>query len=1024
MASTSIAIPSQTGESLIYLNTETGNPSLTGSSASASGSTQSATGSSYATASGTLQSNGGSATGSLASGGGSATGSSASGSGLATRSLATGSRSVALSNSVTGTLQNNGGSATLATGSLASGSGSMPSFGTDSQSAGSQSGPSVTNTMTMSNAAGSQGTSGGTYTNSLSAPNPSVTAIVASGSGTGQSGSSNLGGPGTMGTAAGLPTANSNTGTAPYASQSGGIVPSLSNGLPGPSNVQTPITPGPATISTAIGLQPTPCQPLPFSASSALSSGSGPSSGSQLSSASAAMNVPMCIGGVTISNSGANQGTSALTNSGTGSSGFSTSIIASSSGGSASVGSAVTGSSINTAAPASITSMLNPTGVAASASASSLQVALIYAQRAIQNYINKPTDDNLKKLAEDEIDRAKDLSDTLADELPKPGGGGSDCGHGSGILGALENVVSCSVDTLKKLGDDVEGGTDDIENLKNDLTDLGTYVQPLVPDEPVPDPPEDDPHESLPQPSATQQDDQPSSQVQSSQPQSSPASVTSPSITSSVSQASSTLASTSASESGPRSQYVVYAKVTADMNSLNSYISSIVPSPSSVTFIQATSVIAFWGVPAEATDGAIAGLTPSEVAELKQQPGIDDVVANAPLTALTDPAANGAPTSAGGPSVITLTIQPTAADDISPATAGGPATDTAQPAQSGSPAGRKRFVPVANKRRNAGHIIDNELDERDMSLSTGQDRQTKRLEKRMPPPYAVTIQERAVPPRTDGLDVPYELRAVSQPNINPLPDLDALDYVYRVAGGQNTWAYVIDSGLLASHQEFQHGCNIVPNNEWIIVPGATSANDDPNGHGTAVTSKICGQIGGVAKLTTIIPVKINTDNILSWTSMWTRTLNDIQQRQANNNGALPGKTVVNFSNGYSQASNTFDIQRVKPILAQIMALGVPIVVAAGNDRETAGADIVKAPGTWAAPDFPLIVVSSVDRNFQASSFSQYGTQTSVWAIGEDNVVGWPTGNAAFRVNIDGTSFGEYSFLTAGFYYSGSGLMVI
>jgi len=198
----------------------------------------------------------------------------------------------------------------------------------------------------------------------------------------------------------------------------------------------------------------------------------------------------------------------------------------------------------------------------------------------------------------------------------------------------------------------------------------------------------------------------------------------------------------------------------------------------------------------------------------------------------------------------------------------------------------------------------------------------------------------------------------------------------------------------------------VPDNEWVIVPGANSARDDPLGHGTAVTSKICGGMAGVAKKTTIIPVKFNANNILSWSSMWTRTLNDIKDRQQQGRGASPGKTVVNFSNEYSQAENTPDIQRVKRVLEEIMARGVPIVVAAGNARGTHGPGIVRAPAVWAAQSFPVIVVSSVDRNFQSSYFSQYDVQTTVWAIGEGNVIAWRTGPAAFRAGAAGTSYGQ------------------
>ncbi|KAK4697548.1 hypothetical protein P7C71_g545, partial [Lecanoromycetidae sp. Uapishka_2] len=565
----------------------------------------------------------------------------------------------------------------------------------------------------------------------------------------------------------------------------------------------------------------------------------------------------MCIGSVTVSGFGAaSQATSTVSNTGLTRSGLSTSFVPSSNRGS-STQSASGATSSDIQLPATITSTLNPTGIAASASASSLQIAIIYASRAIQSYIDNPEDETLQKDAEDEIERAKDLSIEFADELPDPVGGG-DCGHGSGFLGFLENVVSCSEDTLDKLGDDIKGGTDDIDDLKNDLSDLGNYIQPLVPNSPPPDPPEEDPNETDSQPSATDQDEEPS---QTSQPE--------------------------------------------------PFLNSKVPSPSSVTFLEATGIIAFWGIPAEATDAALAGLTPSEVEEIKQQPGVDDVVPNASLTPDSDPDVPLTTITAATVSLATVTVQPIDTEDIVPPTGVGPPIDTAEPTASGSAAGQKRHQALYDDPMDLELDARTESLERRKSLPHSGPHRGERLAKRMPPPYVAGEQLRAVPPRTDGADVPYELRAVSQPNTNPLPDFSELDYIYRIQGGRDTWGYVIDSGLRASHQEFQTGCTIVPNNQWIILPGATSANDDPNGHGTAVTSKICG-------------------------------------------------------------ANTPEIQRVKPVLGEIMDLGVVIVVSAGNDRLTAGSTIVKAPEVWAAPNFPLIVVSSVDRNFQVSDFSQIG----------------------------------------------------
>ena len=201
-----------------------------------------------------------------------------------------------------------------------------------------------------------------------------------------------------------------------------------------------------------------------------------------------------------------------------------------------------------------------------------------------------------------------------------------------------------------------------------------------------------------------------------------------------------------------------------------------------------------------------------------------------------------------------------------------------------------------------------------------------------------------------------------------------------------------------------------------MVPGCRPGKSDETGHGTAVTSKICGNIAGVAKKTTIIPVKINVANPLSWTSMWTKVLQDIQRRQAANpSSARRGKTVVNFSINYP-IDETFNIEgsQLKNILRSIMALDVVIVVSAGNNAvRNHSPALTDIPSKWAADDFPIIVVSSVDQRFRRSTWSQYSDKTSAWAIGEGNTVALPdsnTGMVRTGPNTDGTSFGKCSIL--------------
>ncbi len=86
------------------------------------------------------------------------------------------------------------------------------------------------------------------------------------------------------------------------------------------------------------------------------------------------------------------------------------------------------------------------------------------------------------------------------------------------------------------------------------------------------------------------------------------------------------------------------------------------------------------------------------------------------------------------------------------------------------------------------------------------------LEVRANDEITLGTQRRSNPPATDGSDVPYELRAISQPGIfdAPLPALSELDYVYRQEAGEGTWVYVVDSGVWADHD--------VSSNSQIVLP--------------------------------------------------------------------------------------------------------------------------------------------------------------------------------------------------------------
>ena len=210
---------------------------------------------------------------------------------------------------------------------------------------------------------------------------------------------------------------------------------------------------------------------------------------------------------------------------------------------------------------------------------------------------------------------------------------------------------------------------------------------------------------------------------------------------------------------------------------------------------------------------------------------------------------------------------------------------------------------------------------------------------------------------------------------------------------------------------------MVPDDEWIIVQKNTPwgrARNDPRGHGTQVTSKICGLDTGVTKKTTIIPVKFDVNTLQSYILIWKLILEDIYaRRKTMPPTALPGKTVINYSHSVISKFQWDErgIQNIKPIMAELMSLGVVIVVSAGNARQDQGGNpaILRPPASWASSDFPIIVVSAVDREFKPEPYSNYGPQTSVWAIGQNNLVAMANSDDGYYLK-PGTSFGTFQCL--------------
>ncbi|ORY43695.1 subtilisin-like protein [Rhizoclosmatium globosum] len=207
----------------------------------------------------------------------------------------------------------------------------------------------------------------------------------------------------------------------------------------------------------------------------------------------------------------------------------------------------------------------------------------------------------------------------------------------------------------------------------------------------------------------------------------------------------------------------------------------------------------------------------------------------------------------------------------------------------------------------------------------------------------------------------------------PLP----ANYNYPDTAGENVDAYIIDTGVLITHKEFQGRAKV----------GKSFSDDnndrDGNGHGTHVAGTVGGQTFGVAKKVNIIAVKVlngqgsgtNSDVIAG--IEWVGT-----------NAPKTGrKSVANMSLG-GGASAALDAA-----VRAVINNGVAMAVAAGN---SAGDACKLSP----ARVKEALTVAASDKYDKLASFSERGKCVDIIAPGVDITSSWNNGKDN---TISGTS---------------------
>jgi len=205
-----------------------------------------------------------------------------------------------------------------------------------------------------------------------------------------------------------------------------------------------------------------------------------------------------------------------------------------------------------------------------------------------------------------------------------------------------------------------------------------------------------------------------------------------------------------------------------------------------------------------------------------------------------------------------------------------------------------------------------------------------------------------------------------------------LVYTSPDSGGAGVKAYIIDTGVRATHADFA----------GRVAPGYTAVNDgfgtdDCNGHGTHVAGTIGGTTYGVAKRVTIVPVRV-LDCFGSGTL--SGVIAGIDWVTANNGGAL---AVANMSLGASATAT------VDAAVERLVAAGVTVSVAAGNAN-------VDACGTSPARTPSAITVGATDATDVRAVYSNFGSCVDIFAPGTNITSSWADSDTAVNT-ISGTS---------------------
>jgi len=198
-------------------------------------------------------------------------------------------------------------------------------------------------------------------------------------------------------------------------------------------------------------------------------------------------------------------------------------------------------------------------------------------------------------------------------------------------------------------------------------------------------------------------------------------------------------------------------------------------------------------------------------------------------------------------------------------------------------------------------------------------------------------------------------------------------------GGEGVTAYIMDTGIRLTHQDFENRAR------FLVNKSNDGQDTDCNGHGTHVAGTVGGKFSGVAKKVSLVDVKVLSCSGSGSYSGIIAAFDDIYADHQSHGGP----STVNMSLGGGR------YEPVNAAIEAIVANGVTVVVAAGNSNRNA------CDFSPASEETAITVASSTSAD-QRSGFSNFGPCVDIFAPGSGILSAWKDTDTQYR-SISGTS---------------------